>query len=228
MQAQNLPLILSFPLAEEKGHIITGKGICYIEKIHGTSRVSLGRFSPFRALYSLRNIQFFYVTFEIKGNTYGCVIKDLTVEEKVVTASIPEAISPFLRKYLRVEPSRKSPVNLYVYSKHYGTMSLEARDISERGVGFFSDIPLDIENTFVCAVSLPIEDGVILLANAAVAYKKQGIKNAFARETAISRNPVMGVSYGLELFPHGEDEAKIRLYVMQREIEIRKIIQEQW
>ena len=41
----NLPLTLTFPFEEEKGHVIAGKGICHIEKIHGRSKVVLGRYS---------------------------------------------------------------------------------------------------------------------------------------------------------------------------------------
>jgi hypothetical protein len=34
-----------------------------------------------------------------------------------------------------------------------------------------------------------------------------------------------GNFYGLELFPYVEDERKIRLYVMKRDVEIRRKIQ---
>lgn len=55
----NMPLVLSFPLEEEKGRVITGKGVCHIEKIHGGSRITVGRyiskiiFVDHRLLFSL-------------------------------------------------------------------------------------------------------------------------------------------------------------------------------
>jgi len=34
------------------------------------------------------------------------------------------------------------------------------------------------------------------------------------------------ILFGLEFFPHATDANKIRMYIMQREIEIRKLLQE--
>src|SRR3990170_936117 len=110
----NLPLVLSFPLEEEKGHIITGKGVCHIEKIHGSSRVTIGRFHPSRLLYYLSNCQSFSVSFEINGETYFCTIEGLTVSGSIIVADIPTSLKTSMRKFLRVEPSRQSPVMIFI------------------------------------------------------------------------------------------------------------------
>lgn len=233
---KNLPLILSFPMEEDKGHMITGKGICYIDKIHGSSRFTMKNFSPTRVLKSLLNIQMFYANFEISGKTYGCLIEDIIVDRKTVAANIPVALSPFLRKYVRVEPSSKSPVILYLSTTNYGTVSFDVKDISERGVGFVADNNLYLEKDLVCGIEFPDVDINVILTKASLVYAKEAAwKTAPAfshgnpfNKTAGSGNHFKHIMYGIELNPHNEDSKKIRLYIMQRELEIQKIIQEQW
>lgn len=222
---QNLPLILSFQLKEEKEHIITGKGICFIEKIHGSSRVTLCRFSPIKIVGAIRNNPFLYATFEMQGKTYGCSIRDIVSDGAVVTASVPDFLSPFLRKYIRIEPSNKEPVLLHIQSGQHGTISLPVKDISESGIGFIDASALDIRSKLVCGIELPIQDKPFILADATVVYKVETPQHtAFAG----SKNRSSGsLFYGLELFAHYEDRKKIRLYVMHREVEIRRLIYEQ-
>jgi hypothetical protein len=88
----NMPIILSFPLEEEKGHIITGKGVCHIEKIHGSSRVTMGGFHPTRLLYHLGNCHSFFATFEMKGETYICAMERLNVTGLSIVADIPTSL----------------------------------------------------------------------------------------------------------------------------------------
>jgi hypothetical protein len=233
---KNLPLILSFPLEEEKGYFITGMGICYVEKIHGSSRVTFGKFSPFKTLDAIRSSQYFYANFEIKGTTYGCILEDIMVDRAAVVASVPVSLSAFLRKFLRVEPSFKLPVNIHMTIAMYGTLSLPVRDISEHGVGFTSEAPLDVGQELICGIELPLEGKTFILSRFSIAYKKEleqktpqtGRKGRSGYGNAPSGKYNRGVSYGFELFPHNEDEKKLRLYIRQREVEIRKKIQEQW
>lgn len=223
LQKNSLPLIVSFSIEEERGHLITGKGLCYIEQIYGTSRVKLGRFSPHRSLFAMKNAGSFYATFDFKENTYGCIIENITADRLFLITDIPGVISPFYRKFVRVEPSRKAPVLLYLSTEEHGTMSHPIRDISERGVGFVVDwIPV-ISNRLTCGLYLPVDGGTFLLAPAVVVYTREITGQAGGE---IRKRTGQGVSYGLQLFPHNEDEKKIRLYVMQRELEIRKKIQE--
>ncbi|MBA4372917.1 MAG: hypothetical protein C0402_08640 [Thermodesulfovibrio sp.] len=229
LKEKNLPIILSFPMEEETGHIITGKGLCYVANVHGTSRVTFGKFSPYRLLSFLRTALLCHATFEINGLTFGCVIQDITfhgsVDEKsVVTASIPEALGAFPRRFIRVEPSAKAPAILYVKTVHYGTLSFPVKDISEGGVGFISPTILDLEDKFICCIRLPIENDNTVLSNAVLVYKNEYKGIQTARSPRLSPK---GIFYGLELFPHQEDGKKIRVYVMEREREIRKVIQ-QW
>jgi len=41
LHREQLPLILSFPVEEEEGYLITGKGIFYFEEVHVGSRATL-------------------------------------------------------------------------------------------------------------------------------------------------------------------------------------------
>ena len=224
---KKLPLIISFPMEEERGHLITGKGLCYVDSVHGTSRITLGRFSPFRLLAFLRTAVICHATFEVRGTTYGCLLKDITfhgeVSEKAhITTSIPDGLSSFPRRFLRVEPSAKSPAVLYVKTMHYGTLQFNIKDISEGGVGFVSPTVLDLEQNFICAIHLPIESDNIVLSGAVLVYTKDQRESQGEPRKDRSNK---GIFYGLELFPHQEDGKKIRLYVLERERQIRQIIQ---
>lgn len=223
LHREQLPLILSFPLEEEKGHVITGKGICFVDKIHGSSRITFYRFSPANLLNSLRYCTSFYATFDMKGTTYGCFMTEIVPGASAMTTAMPDTLSPFMRRFLRVEPSWKTPVIIYVKPPEYGTVSFEVKDISECGLGFVSPAMLDLEGRIFCGIELP--DRHVLLAEAEVVYKKDALRSGI---TLSGQKPlVCGISYGLELFFHSEDAKKVRLYIMQREIEIRKLIQ-QW
>ncbi|MBI5846774.1 MAG: PilZ domain-containing protein [Nitrospirae bacterium] len=223
LQKNSLPLIVSFSIEEERGHRITGKGLCYVEQIYGTSRVKLGRFSPHRALYAMKNAGSFYATFDIEGCTYGCIMENITADRLFLITDIPGIVSPFYRKFVRVEPSQKAPVHLYVSTEEQGTFSYPIRDISERGVGFVVDWLPVISSKLTCGIYLPVDGGIFLLLPAAVVYSRDVTGEAGGGNR---KQTGPGVSFGLQLFPHQEDEKKIRLYVMQRELEIRKKIQE--
>jgi len=219
----NLPLVLSFPLEEEKGHVITGKGICHIEKIHGRSRVTMGRFHPSRLLHFLSDCSSFSATFEIQGETHVCTIEGLIVSGSIIVADIPTSLKTSGRKFLRVEPSLKSPVMIYINTPQYGTLSFAVQDISERGSGFFTNATLDTEDAFTSGLELPIDNSFFILSKASVVYKRESTE----KERAVKKQNIFVKSnfYGLELFPHNEDEKKIRLYIMKRDLEIRRKIQ---
>ncbi len=224
LQTEELPLILAFPLEEGKGHLITGKGICYIEKIHGTSRITLGRFSPARLVNYVRQCASFYITFEVRGKTFGCFLRDLTIDGSSITASLPDSLSNFMRRFLRVEPSLAAPVILHVRPRHSGTLSLFVRDISECGVGLITPAPLDFEDRFVCGIQLPAEPNTLSLMDASVVYRADSVHGGTSGCSL--RRGSQGMFYGIETFPHSEDQKRIRLYIMRREVEIRRLLHE--
>jgi hypothetical protein len=217
---EKLPIILSFPLEEEKGHLITGKGICHVEAIHGSSRVTFSSFSPAQLLNSMRLCQSFYATFNIQGTAFGCIVKNLVAGASKVTGGLPDTISPYARRYLRVEPSLKSPVLVYVRPPECGTLCFTARDISECGLGFVSPVVLSLEKRIVCGIELPGEG--MVLSEGSVVYRRDSLQSGIS---LFGMKPVIqGVSYGLELSFHPEDTKRVRKYIMQREVEIRRLI----
>ncbi len=224
LQTEELPLILAFPLEEGKGHLITGKGICYIDKIHGSSRVTLGRFSPARLVNYVRQCASFYVTFEAKGTTFGCFLRDLTIDGASITASLPESLKPFMRRFLRVEPSLVAPVILHVRPRYSGTLSLFVRDISECGVGLITPAPLELEGRAACGIQLPAEGNTLVLVDASVVYRADSV-HAGMSDCSLRRGS-HGVFYGIETFPHSEDQKRIKLYIMRREVEISRLLHE--
>lgn len=232
LHEKKLPLIISFPIEEEKGHFINGRGLCYIEKIYGTSKAILAKFSPYRSLSCIRNTGIFHAHFEVNGQSYGCRVDDILVENRKIITAIPETIYPYMRRYLRVEPSAKLPVTLYLFSPQYGTVSETVKNVSERGIGFLSHLVLNINDQMICGLNLPLQDETFVLSKATVV----SIQEASYCPSVIYQNPGVRkkpketsqdtIFYGLELFPHSTDENRIRMYIMQRELEIRKLLQE--
>jgi hypothetical protein len=220
----NLPLILTFPFEEEKGYVITGRGTCHIKKLHG-SRVTLSRFNPSRLVYHLKRSRSFHANMEIKGETYFCAIESLTASESSIVIDIPVSLNPSLRKFSRVEPSLRSPVMLYIYTSQDGTVSFTVKDITEQGLSFVAGSPFAIEDSFTCGLQIPIDHRTFIFSNAAVVYKiKPAETDTKAKKPNILKK---GILYGLALFPHSEDLKKIRLYMTNRDIEIRRKIQKE-
>jgi hypothetical protein len=158
----------------------------------------------------------------MKGETYFGLIEGLTVSGSTIVADIPTSLMPSLRKFLRVEPSLQSPVMIYINMSQYGTVSFTAQDIAEQGVGFIANSTLAMEDTFICGLEIPIDNGTFILSKATVVYKKEDRDTGRTAEKQMFNK---SISYGLELFPHSEDTKKIRLYVMKRDLEIKKKIQ---
>lgn len=226
LKENDLPLIIYFPFLEEGKHVIQGKGLCNIQKIHGESRITIGKFYPSGLLATIRKISDLDATFEVEGKNYNCIISDLTFGRDILTAAIPETIHPTSRKFLRVNPSLKAPVILYFRQPGYGTTAVAVQDISERGLGFTHPSDLNFKDTIIpCAIELPVEGRSVILTDVALLSKI----NLAAKATALQRRLFSnnGIFYGIELFPQPEDEKKIRMYIMQREVEIRRIIQAQ-
>lgn len=221
-----LPLIIYFPFFEEEKHVIQGKGLCFIQKIHGESRLTIGKFYPSGLLASLRKISSLDATFELNGKNYSCAINDLTFGRDILTSEIPETIHPTSRKYLRVNPSLKAPVIVYFRQPGEGTTAVAVQDISERGIGFTYPSDLNFQDKVISsAIELPLEGRSILLTDTALVSKINMASKATALQKRLFLNN--GMFYGMEIFPQTEDEKKIRLYIMQREVAIRRIIQAQ-
>ena len=220
----NLPLTLTFPFEEEKGHVIAGKGICHIEKIHGTSKVTLGKFNPDRLVYHLKRSRSFQANFEIKGEPYFCAIEKLTVSRSTIVIDIPTSLNSSMRRFSRVEPSLRSPVRLYIYTPQDGTVSFTVIDLTEQGLSFVADSPPAIEDSFMCGLQIPSDKGTFIFSNAAVVYRieSSGTDKKTRKPDAVNKS----ILYGLALFPHSEDAKKIRLYITNRDLEIKRKVQE--
>jgi hypothetical protein len=70
-----------------------------------------------------------------------------------------------------------------------------------------------------------VEGRSVILTDAALLSKINMAAKATALQKRLFANN--GIFYGMEIFPQPEDEKKIRMYIMQREVEIRRTIQAQ-
>ena len=220
----NQPIILTFPFEEDKGHVITGTGVCHIGKIRGGSRITLFRFNPKTLIYHLKKSRSFHANFEIKGEAYFCAIEGVTVSGSAIIVDIPFSLNTAFRRFSRIEPSLRSPVMLHVYTPEDGTVSFPVKDITEEGLSFIARSPIAVENTFMCGLQIPIDGGLVIFSNATVVYKigSAGTDKKAKKPDILNKD----ILYGLALFPHSKDVEKIRSYIVNRNLEIERKIRE--
>jgi len=211
LQEKSLPMVISFPMVEEKNHLVTGRGVCYVEEVHGTSRMTLSRFNPFRLVKQIARTEHIYATFEVNGRSQECVIRDLTISGNRIVAAIPEAMTVARRRFIRIEPSLGNPVFLFIKFPGSGTHTFVVRDVCEQGCGFLSKADLHESERILCGIKLPEYENEFILSEGKIVYKKREGRS---------------IRYGLELYLHHDDVARMRQYIMKREIEIRKLLQE--
>ena len=77
----------------------------------------------------------------------------------------------------------------------------------------------------MCGLEIPIDNRTFILSKVTVVYKIESRETdrAAKKQKVLQRD----VSYGLALLPHLKDIKKIRLYIMRRDLEIKKKIQEE-
>jgi hypothetical protein len=68
-----------------------------------------------------------------------------------------------------------------------------------------------------------VDKGTFIFSNAAVVYKIESLETA---KKVKKLNVFNNTLYGLALFPHSEDVKKIRLYMNNRDLEIKRKVQE--
>jgi len=187
---------------------------CEIIKMVGEieTKLVLDNFSPeeFVGLYNQlgkgKTISGFL---NLADETFGFDLKVDSSRMGKITAFLPEAVFEQKRKYFRVEPDKKEPVSIYIQPGNGHTICVDAKDVSEGGIGMVSSYPgLNKEETYPVALALPKNQ--IILGNAKVMFKGD--------------TPGQSFNYGLELVFHPADQQYLQHYVYKRQAGILSAI----
>ncbi|MBN2299164.1 MAG: PilZ domain-containing protein [Deltaproteobacteria bacterium] len=180
---------------------------CEIIKMVGEieTKLVLDNFSPeeFVGLYNqLGKGKTLSGFLNLTDETFGFDLKVDSCRMGKITAFLPEAVFEQKRKYFRVEPDKKEPVNIYIQPGNSHTIAVAVKDVSEGGIGMVSSYP-GLEKGTTYAVALALPNNQIILGNAKVMFKGD--------------SPGQGFNYGLELAFNPTDLQYLQHYVYKRQ-----------
>lgn len=203
----DLPVIISFEI-DEYGRPVSVRGVCKI-RLRENSLV-LYQFKPLVVIKGLDEGKDLKIVLSYKDLNYETMIKIIKMSNHEAEGTIPEILFIEKRRHVRIIPSIKKPVRVFMLMPGEATLSLEVFDISQRGIGFYSSRDLKTGEVYLFGIQLP-DQPKIIMSYGIIRFKKQ-----------IEHN----IRYGAELYLHLQDEELIVQYIRKREIEILDILRE--
>lgn len=207
MIEKELPLIISFEI-DEYGRPVTVRGVCRVRLRDG--HLILYQFKPLILIKGLKEGMDMKIVLSYKDINYEAIVKILKISEHDAEATIPERLFIERRRHVRIVPSIKKPVRLFMLIPGESTLPLDVFDISQQGIGFYSPRDLKTGEVYVFSIQLP-EQPKVIMSYGIIRFKKQ-------------MDDI--IRYGAELYLHPQDEELIVQYIRKREIEIIEILRE--
>jgi len=195
-------LIISYNVQED-GKNVTARATCQIKDIRQNYFV-VEKIKPIFALNGLVEDTFLKVIFPAKEIHYEGVCLLRSIKDEMLYIDFPEKLFIERRRHLRIEPSVKKPVYIYVYIPEESSDPFEVLDISLQGASFISE--RDLSETGVYTFALWITDMDVVIMAAGVVRYKQAQNSKF--------------KYGMEFQISEKDQEKVSNYIRKREIEI--------
>lgn len=202
---ENQPLIVAYTTLEERRHI-TVRCLAYIKDIL-ENRLVLHKFKPFLPLKILKNNYEIKAIFSSYPESYETSLKIMEIDGDTIYTNLPKGF--YKSRPIRIEPSPKKPIQLYILTYGEPTYPMEVLNISEKGIGFVSLRDFNIGAQLGMTIVLP-EDYGIIVTYGTIRYRKE-VSIGFFR-------------YGAELHNHPKDRARIAKYIMSREKEIIEML----
>lgn len=207
MQSSGVHVIVSLQIPEET-QLVTTRGTCKIRTITDPG-FYLHEFRPSLLLKAFRESSMVKTVLASKDINYEANLKVLKITDKEILLSLPDRLFLERRKYLRIEPSLKDPIRLYLLMQDDPTIYFKVSDISQRGIGFICSRDLGMGTTYSFTIILP-DPTQVVVCYGTIKFKKE-IGGMFM--------------YGAELQIHPKDEETIAQYIMKREVEISELLQ---
>lgn len=204
---ENLPIIL-VGKAQEGRRYITVRFLGHIKEINEFKNIVFHKFKPFLPMFIFKNENNIKAIFSVSPtDSYETVLSIKEIDTNTLYTNFPNNV--YKSRPIRIEPSVKKPILLYVLSYGEPTNLCEVINISEKGVCFLSQREYNVNGQYGFTIVLPGELGVITCYGE-IKYKTQD-RNGFFR-------------YGVELFTHPKDRTVIVRYIMAREKEIMELL----
>jgi hypothetical protein len=204
LQKEEIPAIVAMDI-QEHGEPVAARGVCAIKAITDDSIV-LNRFKQAVFLQAMKKGSPLKLYYTYRQLNHEAIVDIQETSDKEIHASLPDRL--FVKKDIRIQPSKKKPVALYVFAPGEPTTTCKVIDISTRGIAFVCTRHFPVDSVFSLTIHLPDPD-MIILTTGIFRYKKE------SRE---------GIHYGAEIRPHPWDEESIAKYVMKREAEIISLL----
>ena len=201
----DIPVIISASILED-GDPVTARGLSHIEAFNDTDIV-LRRFKPLVFPDVVRENAQIKLVLSHHSENFDAVSNVLRAGSDELHITVPGTLLAEKRKSIRIEPSRKDPVVLYIMRKDEPTTACRVLDISIGGLCFESGIELIKDGIYVFAVALP-------RAGIALSYGKILYRHSVASF----------YRYGVQLNIHPGDVERIAHYIMGREKEIAELL----
>lgn len=200
------PVIVSVGILED-GDLVTARGLCHVKALTGHEMV-LYRLSPeaFSGVLK-KNTQIKLVLSHLDEN-YEISSAVLTTGLDNLYIKIPDTLFIEKRGNVRVEPSRRKPVLLYMLRTNVPTNPLRVGDICLGGLSFETEIELAKDSIHGFTIVLPEQKGIVLSYGKIVYQRSAGLV----------------YRYGVQLNIHPGDEERIADYIMHREKEISALL----
>jgi hypothetical protein len=204
---KEIPIIISFEI-NEYGRPVSVRGVCRIRQ-KGDFLI-LYQFKPLVLIKGIKEGAEIKAVLSYKELNYETIIKIIKVSEHDAESLLPERLFIERRRHVRIAPSVKKPVGLFLLMPGEATLSLECFDISQQGVGFFSERELKQGEVYVFSIQLP-EERKVIMSYGIIRFKKETGQK---------------IRYGAELYIHPQDEELIVQYIRKRGVEIIDILRQ--
>lgn len=202
---QNLPIIIAYTTLEDRKSI-TVRCLAYIKEILD-NRLVLHRFKPFFPSRIMKNNVEIRAVFSSSPESYETVLKIMEIDGDILYTNLPRGF--YQSRPIRIEPSPKKPIYLYILTFGEPTYPTEVVNISEKGIGFVSLRDFNVGAQLGLTIILPDDFGLIVCYGT-IRFKKEERPGFFR--------------YGVELHNHPKDRAIIARYIMNREKEIIELL----
>jgi len=202
---ENQPVIIVYTTLEDRKHV-TVRCLAYIREILD-NRLVFHKFKPFFPSRIIKNGFEIKAVFSAFPESYETVLKIMEIDGDTLYTNIPKGF--YESRPIRIEPSPKKPVYLYVLTFGEPTYSLDVVNISEKGIGFLSLRDFPVGAQLGMTIVLPDDFGLIVCYGT-IRFKKEERPGFFR--------------YGAELHNHPKDKAIIARYIMNREKEIVELL----
>lgn len=204
----NQSLIISF-YVDEDGKKVTARATCIIKDIRQNYFV-LDKIKPYFVLNNLVEDMVLKIIFPAKEFHYEGLCLLRSKKEDMLYVDFPEKLFVERRRHLRLEPSKKKPVYVYVFIPGEASIPYEVLDISLHGIAFLSE--RDLDETGIYTFAIWITDLNVIVMSSGIVRYKQRQNDKF--------------KYGIEFQFSEKDIESISTYIRRREIEILQNIKD--